>query len=401
MKNKYLQYLGFLGILFLAGLLVFKTASTALTDTQFKSNLAYRLDYLNYYTGATILQIGKGEDLYDIDLQKTIMAETTPFNGIPTLLFRSFPVVALLFLPFSFLSYYVSYIVFFFFNIFLVYMLFFLLKRFTHIDSRLIVPIFFFFPLANSIFQGHPNLLFFFIVFFIYFFIKKEKYLYAGIVSAFIVLRIHFIILIPYFFLLAKDKKAYLRGIVPMGLLFFIVSVFLTKGLETIFYYPKFLIFTETAEFGSMPEFYVGLPSFLAKLGIVDNFSSYQVFAWNMAFYIIGLLVFWVLQGPKNKDAAFMSAILLSVVFSYHNYVHDLVILILPILQLFYVARDYYQKNKKIALDLIFVATILFSLPLLGFLNINFMSSLILIFIACYLFYASKRKSFTANEMLK
>lgn len=321
-------------------------------------------DFASFYTASTILKERGGEDLYDAGLQfevqqKIIKPETQTDMLLP---FRNLPFVALIFLPFSYfdlLTAYRIYVIFLILGILALWL--FAAKTFKNIKYwTIFYLILFYLPISNNLLKAQISLFLLLIILFEYKMIKKDTYLGAGLLAGLLLIKIQFLTLIPFLFILTKNKKAFLRGFLLSSATLLIISFLITP--QFISSYPKFLILSETPQMGSRHFQMFTLSAFFNNITI---FSSNPLIGPILSTLIYMLIVFYFYK-KKDKhsfDINFSISLFFVIVFSVHALMHELVILLASSLILINEAKKGINiQYKKIALFVLFV----YLIPLLN-----------------------------------
>lgn len=291
-------------------------------------------DLVSYLTGAMVIRQGKGEMIYDLSTQFSFQQEIARPSVKKNLLpFRSPPVVGLIFVPFTYSSLVQAYKLFALFNLLiLVLFTFFSVKIFKKIINYKLwafIP-FIFVPAVHSMLAAQISLILMLLYLFLYKFIKSEKSQAAGVLCGLLLLKPQYIISLPFFFLLSKDRRRFIIGFISSFLLLVLVSVYVS-GMGSILNYPQFLLFTESSVFGSRAQemFSVGA-IFLSNLHI-SSLGLYGVLAFNAGLYFTALFIFVKRYKLVSFDQSFITATLFSLVFAIHVLSHDLTSLLVPV----------------------------------------------------------------------
>ena len=118
-------------------------------------------DFVIYYTGAEILNAGKGQELYDLQVQKAHQEKFAIAHHIPGLPFNHAPYELLIFLPLAHLSYPVAYVVWCLFNVLFLAIIFRRLAPFIDSSHKIFLGslLVSFFPTITAIKWGQDSIL--------------------------------------------------------------------------------------------------------------------------------------------------------------------------------------------------------------------------------------------------
>jgi hypothetical protein len=187
----------------------------------------------------------------------------------------------------------------------------------------------------------------------------------AGAISGLILIKPQYLLLIPPFFLIAKNKGRFLKGYTLSTAILFFVSVAIS-GFGALILYPSFLLATEVPFFGSHPEHMFSLSPLIkagvSRFGLADNISL----PINFLLYAVFIYLFSRQTKSLGRDMLFIIATVASTAFAIHIVDHDLIIFLLPIYLLLAKAKEPSNKNSTIKKGYaIFLATALFLIPYL------------------------------------
>ncbi len=348
-------------------------------------------DFVHYLAAARLVRDGMGHLIYNVEAnfeaQRQVLGPNMP---ISILTFRSLPFVALLFVPFTYLSALTSYRLFGFVNIFLIILV---VSLFTRYFSKKRIPAFFllalsftFIPILETLKNGQVSILLTTLLFGIFLSFKKKKYLLGGFLTSLLLIKTQFIIFFPYLFILSINRRKFLMGFAG-GLLGIILLSSMVSGVNFWLLYPKHLLKTEGPEFGSRMTGLFTLYALFQNLGV-----------WRIiAVFLSGILYLLTLILFKNKhkeigfQSSFISFILLAIPLAVHVLLHDLSFLLLPI---FIISSSLYQDlvKRKILVKNLFFLALLFVLPIMAIkVSPNFLS-LVIFGLGLYFLYSKLPK---------
>ena len=339
-------------------------------------NFVAGTDFISFRTGAKILISQDRKNMYDISVQKEFQKERVDSGG-SLLVYKNPPPLAAVFIPFAFLSPVTGYRIFLIFNILaLISAVFFLEKQIFPKPNLLyyLIP-FVFWPVISVLITGQISILLLLLFICLYSILKSDKPFKLGITSSFLLLKPQYLIFIPFLFILVRKKTEFIKGL-AVGVILFSIIVVMISGVDFFQVYPSFLIATESSEFGSHTLSYVGLVSLLLFAGEYLNWPAFLAYAVNSLFYISALYFFSKFRSGK-LPYLFSAGIFFTVSLSVHTWVHDLVLLLIPIyLLLQKIEKNNFKAYKTIILLLIviFISNSVFHI-ISFFIPVNFIGS--------------------------
>lgn len=286
------------------------------------------IDHINYLTGASIIKSGSGEKLYDIDFQKQqqyqLQEELIYGHMLP---FRSTPISALLFIPNTYFSLSNSYRISILLGV--LFLLISILLVNKVIQNKLLssVLVLGFLPVVGTINQSQYTTLLLILLLTVYLFLKHKKdEFWIGLLIGLFVLRPHF--LVPaagLFFLISKNKKKFLLGIMITLCLSLMISIFV-NGAGFLSNYFNFVIDTELEKYGSWGYYFSLEPILKAALPTIYKLRYYLLI--NYCLFLMLLYPLFILFKNLSLEIKLSVITVLILLFGYHVYTHDLVILI-------------------------------------------------------------------------
>ncbi|OGK24903.1 hypothetical protein A2954_00820 [Candidatus Roizmanbacteria bacterium RIFCSPLOWO2_01_FULL_37_12] len=339
----------------------------------YSQNLILGSDFVNIYTAVSMIKNGQGKNLYDLDWQETYQKNIVRYTQIRSLPFRHSPLIAWLLSPLSNLSFKKAYLLFAYLNI-LGLVLFYLAakKIFVHISSNLlfVVLIFLSAPALRTLLTGQTPILLSFILLALFSYLKRQDWFMAGVVGGLIFfLKIQLILLLPFFYLISKNRKKFMAGF-GLSLIVLLFISLQVVGLPGLLSYPGFIFKTENGAYGSNLWDSFSLASLLSWLGI----NGGGLLIANILLYILAFLFFAADLKKRSFEQNFTLSSILAPLFAVHFLAHDLTVLNVTILILF---DKYYQLGKNNKRVIFFVAVLLYSLifflivPVIFGLNFN------------------------------
>ncbi|OGK24902.1 hypothetical protein A2954_00825 [Candidatus Roizmanbacteria bacterium RIFCSPLOWO2_01_FULL_37_12] len=318
-------------------------------------------DFISYYTGASLLKNRQGNRLYHIEEQKSFQKKFPKYSDLILLPFKAVPFVALFFLPLSYLRLENAYLIFAYLNISVLFLIYLIAKKvFIHITGeRLFLILIFLSPaLFLALLNAQTSIFLTLVMLLIYISLKKRSWLMVGILSGFILIKVQLITLIPFLFLLSKNKKKFLLGLILSLTLLFLVSLH-AVGLSELLRYPDFILKTENEAYGSIIGDSFSLSSLFSPLVKIGLINMRQIFLGNVFFYMLALFLFNIQLKRHNLSWLFILSSILAILFSMHTLAYDLSILTVSI---FILLDQYFQLKNKMRKNTLEIAKLLFGL---------------------------------------
>lgn len=292
-------------------------------------------DFTIFYSAANIVRSGHGSELYDEQVQYRAQLAAAPNVKIRNvaLPYNHPPFEALLFLPLSYLPYLAAYLTWVGINLAMLLIAVWLLRRAgpfkTISTAKFFLLALIFFPVFLTIYQGQDLLLLLLIVCSSYVCLRKDADFLAGCALGLGVFRPE--LALPFALIIAfVRKKVFVAGFILSALSMALVSVWVV-GWRTFCFYPKYVYDMERISgHGSIVS--ADMPNFR---GFISLFFHGEPIALILTALVSMLVTAYVLRCvrsvPKTIEANFFIAILFSLLVSYHALVHDLGLLLIPI----------------------------------------------------------------------
>jgi hypothetical protein len=150
-----------------------------------------------------------------------------------------------------------------------------------------------------------------------------------------------YILMAPFLLLLSNKRSRFVKGFVLSSLLQAVLSLVLV-GFEELLSYPGFLLFTNRPEYAVKFHRMVSIHAMMKTMNFFDAYSAGLVWLINFAVFFVVLYVFLKRYKKSKFEASFASAVLLSIPFSAHVFLQDLVFLLVP----FFILLRLYQKSE-------------------------------------------------------
>lgn len=287
-------------------------------------------DYAAFLTGGRMVAMGMGNRLYDLETQAiTQQLVVQPYEWEYFLPFIALPVVGAFFIPFTFVPFYLGYVSYAVVNLFLVVLItLYLGKLFAGVKRYrfwYLLPLGFM-PTALVVVLGQISLFVVLILLIVYSLIKNGRDKLAGIILSLILIKVQYILIVP-FIVLLSGKKIYTSVAFGAGaaLLMSISIVIVGKGF--LVEYLSFLEVTNTQSYGNDFRDMFSLYALL-KLYLGDVISEQYLYFINLAAYLLALVLFYLRSRNLKREsynALFMAAVFFMMVFSIHVLIQDLV----------------------------------------------------------------------------
>ena len=300
-------------------------------------------DFSVFYTAGKILREGRGQQMYNRQLQYEVQQEFAghiPFRRGP-LPYIHPPFEAPLFVPLSFLSYRTAFIAWDLLNLAGLFGIALILRGAVH--SLQLLPLWqivlvglAFFPVFICLLQGQDSILMLLFVTLGFAALQKQADVVAGIWLALAAFKFQFIVPVVLLFFLWRRKRVAL-GFGAIALLLGVVSVALV-GVQSILDYPGFALeVVSSPALGGVPLSLLPNLLGLAK-GWPSPFSGI-LGAVLAAASSLGLFFYAALKGrrfssARNLPLQFSMAIIVAGLIAWQTNAHDLSLLVLPLVLL-------------------------------------------------------------------
>jgi hypothetical protein len=299
----------------------------------FPGGLEGRADFRMFFAGGSLVRMGRGEQLYDYEKMANTEAELAGKAGV------NFPFAhpayeVLPFIGLSWLSYRTAYCLFFGINLTLLFFSIRLLvpvtgwlkEIWTHLPIMTVAG---FLPIGICTILGQDSILLFTLITIAYVMMKTARESAAGAVLGLAMFRFPIILPLVLFFCMARRWKL-LEAYAATSVIVVLLSVIIA-GPGSVLAYPHLLLHRagtpESVEFGiqpnSMPNLR-GLIEFILGKWVSSRTTQIMIIASSVA------LVAWA----AIKRLPFELLLIVALLVSYHELLHDSVLLLLPLLTL-------------------------------------------------------------------
>jgi hypothetical protein len=300
-------------------------------------------DFTIYYTAGTMVRSGMGGQLYNDQAQFRVQQQFAPqvATRLAALPFNHPPFEALLFVPFSFLSYPIAYSLWMLVNLAMLAALPWVLRNHVPLLRQAPAWVWFaaslgFFPIFFALLQGQDAILLLFLYALAFVALKQGRLVAAGAWLACGLFKFHLVL--PFLVLLLlkeksfEGKKKIVLGFAFVGGLLALVSLAVV-GMRQMIFYPRYVLGLEaTAEGAIRPLDMPNLRGMLYLIGSkLPHFDTLAVLLSGLLF----LFAIWIMRLPDDaQDKKISLALLVTVLVSYHGLGYDLCVLVLPMLLL-------------------------------------------------------------------
>jgi glycosyl transferase family 87 len=298
-------------------------------------------DFRQLYAAGYLVRTGHSHELYDYDLQRQVQDLLISDDE------RALPFIrpayqALLFAPFSMLAYRTAYLTFLIANLGLLVLCFVLLRdnmiylreEWWGLPAALFLA---FYPIALAIMQGQDSILLLACLCAALVCLQRGHELTAGVLLGLGLFKLQIVIPIVLLFLLWRLWK-FVTGFTMMALTLSAVSILMTGWAQTLVFSRSLLAVGGGADPADRIKFPLRVTLMANLRGLIAGVSGGHVAAiWIHAATITGsiLLLMWVaarFSRNSKSDELFLIAVVTSIVVSYYLFIHDLAVLLIPIL---------------------------------------------------------------------
>ena len=297
------------------------------------------LDFSEFYAAGQIVRQGLGSSLYDLKIQAEFQLKVAPVHAF----YLRPPFEALLFVPFTFLSYRAAYTAWLLFSLAVLAGVARLIQSNTNIRDAMLqytrgIPVDFglllvvfltFSPTMDCLLIGQDSVLMLMIYTLVFLALKRGRELEAGGLLACGLFKFHLVLPFAIIFALRR-RGSFLLGFAGIALLLAAVSV-LVSGPGVLGSYPAmFLNRKYRMLLGFQPEYAANVRGlvYLITPGKIPVAISGAVVAALSAFLLWVTAKLWK---DNEFDLCFSAAVIATLLTGYHAFVYDLSLLLLPI----------------------------------------------------------------------
>ena len=298
-------------------------------------------DFTIFYTAGKCVYEGRGRQLYDLQTQLELQRGFAPDvkhreNALP---FNHPPFEALLFVPLAGLPYFSAYLVWAVFNVALIVGFWTLLRpRLPSLNNLLpslpLLAMLAFFPVAVALLQGQDSILLLFLYGLAFSALATRRAFVAGVCLALALFKFQLVLPLVVVLLVRRQWKA-VAGFSFMAFVLLLVSAAVV-GWNGVRAYPDFVLRLNRSpgQAGIDPRDMPNLRGLVAgSLHLAGLPAMLLIIVLSIA--LVALAVHWWRVQPGQKfELGFSLCLAVTTIVSYHLFVHDLSLLMLPILLL-------------------------------------------------------------------
>jgi len=296
-------------------------------------------DFSEFYCAAQIVANGLGSKLYDIELQAEFISKVAAVHTF----YQHPPFQALVFAPLTVFNYETAFGLWTLISLGLLVVAAWLIESHTKVSLALshytrvkadfglvLVAFLTFAPATTCLLIGQDSMLMLFIYTLVFLLLKRNEGFYAGCVLALGLYK--FQLVLPFaVILMARRKWSSVAGFSMVGALLVAISVAIS-GLQVLAEYPRFLFFnvTDQAVVGSPPEFMANIRGIVYLL--LHRWVGPALLF--MVVLVLSVSTMWLTVRRWRDDEfelSFSTAIIATLLTSYHLLNYDLTLLLLPI----------------------------------------------------------------------
>jgi len=298
-------------------------------------------DFTIFYTAGKCVNEGRGRQLYDLETQFAFQRSFAPEvkhreNALP---FNHPPFEALLFVPLAGLPYVTAYFVWAVFNIALILGFWTLLRpclpSLHHFLPALpLLAMFAFFPAIIALLQGQDSILLLFLYGLAFSALATGRAFVAGLYLGLALFKFQLVLPFVVVLLVRRQWKA-VAGFTFTAFVLLLVSAAVV-GWNGVMAYPRFVLRLNrsAAQAGIYPRDMPNLRGLVAGSLHVTGVPAILLII-TLSFALVALVVRWWHVRPGDKfELGFSLCLAVTLIISYHLLVHDLSVLMLPILLL-------------------------------------------------------------------
>jgi len=292
------------------------------------------------YTAGYMVRTGHAHELYDYGTQKAFQDQLVSREAVLMPFIRP-PFDALVFVPFSFLSYSSAYIAFLILSIALLAMSVRLLYPWTdnlRASSKLLPFTIFasFVPVASALMLGQDSILLLTLLSASMFALNRERHFAAGAVAGLGLFKFH--LLIPLALLLLCWRRfRFFAGFSSVAATLALISIWVVSPAQIRYYAGSLLHIGQGGNGGSHELLQYPLPiTMMASVhGLVNGLLSSPSIQRTVItiLLVVGTFTWIAIAVPKSRPTQWMVPIALTtaVLVSYYLFIYDLAILLLPL----------------------------------------------------------------------
>ena len=296
-------------------------------------------DFTIFYTAGKVVNEGRGRQLYDLETQFALQRSFAPEvkhreNALP---FNHPPFEALLFVPLAGLPYVAAYLVWAAFNIALILGFWTLLRpRLPSLHNLLpglpLLTMFAFFPVTMALLQGQDSILLLFLYGLAFSALSTGRAFVAGVCLALALFKFQLVLPFVVVLLVRRQWKT-VAGFSFAALVLLLVSAAVV-GWNGVMAYPRFVLRLNqsAAQAGIDPRGMPNLRGLVAGSLHLGGLPAILLIV-TLSIALVALAVrWWRVEAGQKFELGFSLCLAVTTMISYHLLVHDLSVLMLPIL---------------------------------------------------------------------
>lgn len=294
-------------------------------------------DFMHFYVAGRMTRTGQGSQLFDANTQlaaQRALSESVRTRGEPFIYMHP-PFEALLFVPFSYLSYVDAYLLWNLLSVLALWAVPLLLR--PQLNAFRGIPAWFwmifvlaFFPVFASLLQGQDDAFFVLLMTLAYLALRRKDGLRAGSWLGLGLFRPQFVFPLMFVLLVGGEWNA-VAGFAATGLCLAVLTI-VVFGWPQLWGYPRHLWSSEQSldPHGHMPNLHGLLAGMLTSRVAVTTILTLVILV--SAVLMIFVAEQWKRYRHSSPDLAFSLAVVATTLVSYHAFAQDLSLLLLPIL---------------------------------------------------------------------
>jgi hypothetical protein len=297
------------------------------------------LDFSEFYAAGQMVRHGVGSSLYDLRIQAEFQLQVAPVHAF----YLRPPFEALLFVPFTYLSYRAAYTAWLLLSLAVLAGVARLIQSNTNVldamlqytrgipvDFGLLLIVFLTFdPMMDCFLIGQDSALMLMVYTLVFLALKRGRELEAGGLLACGLFKFHLVLPFAIIFALRR-RGSFLLGFAGIALLLVAISV-LVCGPGVLATYPKMFLNSQyRALMGFQPEYAANIRGlvYLITPGKIPVAISGAVVAALSAFLLWVTAKLWK---DNEFDLCFSATVIATLLTGYHSFVYDLSLLLLPV----------------------------------------------------------------------
>lgn len=326
------------------------------------------LDFSEFYAAGEMVRHGLGSRLYDLRLQAEFQLQVAPVHAF----YLRPPFEAVLFVPFTYLSYRTAYTAWILLSLALLFGVTKITQMNTNVqdamrryargipvDLGLMFVLFLTFgPTMNCLLIGQDSILILMVYTLVYLALKRNRELEAGGLLAFGLFKFHLVL--PFVIVFALRRRgSFLLGFAVIALVLVAISV-LVSGPGVLAAYPEMFLNPGYRKLMSFqPEYAANIRGFVHLIG---GSKLPAVFSVVVITAVSAFLLWITARNWKDNefDLSFSAAVIATLLTGFHSFVYDLSLLLLP---LAVICGELAKRSPRVSTPTFNAALIILFLP--------------------------------------